>query len=580
MLRLGRRPFLAIIGALASGRAGAAVGSAFIDRGRSEFAITVRPGSPGAAVFGALELQKILEQATGARLPIASPRDVATRRFNAWLTIGAAPLPDEAYRVRVHPARVDIEGGGARGILHGCYGFLEELVGCRWYTSTISRIPNRTTLRFGEGELVDAPAFRYREVYTREALDRTWAVRNRLNGAFLELPESMGGGVEYAGRLEAGAFAHTFAQLLPPQLFDAHPEWFGQRAGRRRRDAQPCLTNPAVLAAITAAARAWLVANPRASVVSISQNDDYEFCECGPCTVAMKRFGAASGLVLAFVNAVAADVARDHPRVVIETLAYQWTEAPPSNRPGPNVRVLFAALGRCFSHGLDECERNSAIAGRLRGWTALGGDVHVWHYGTNLASFFRPLPDFDALSADLGALRLRGVTGVFVEGSYPRGGGGDMAELRAYILARLLWNPGRAVWPLIDEFVDAVFAEAAPFVASWLRALHDEVRGASVHAGVFDGPRAAYFSAHLLERGAHLFDAAESAVRDAGALRRVEGARLPLDMTRAERMLSCDPARAALLRKIEERLRSRKIQFVSEAESVDAWLERLRAEAG
>ena len=74
--------------------------------------------------------------------------------------------------------------------------------------------------------------------------------------------------------------------------------------------------------------------NPAAGMISISQNDWRGNCQCAKCKAIEEEEGSPSGLLLRFVNAVAADIAKEYPDFLMETLAYQYTrKAPKITRP-------------------------------------------------------------------------------------------------------------------------------------------------------------------------------------------------------------------------------------------------------
>lgn len=71
--------------------------------------------------------------------------------------------------------------------------------------------------------------------------------------------------------------------------------------------------------------RAILIANPDASIISISQNDNEEYCKTPAEAAIIAEEGSPMGPMLRTVNAVADDIASDYPHVAIDTLAYQVT---------------------------------------------------------------------------------------------------------------------------------------------------------------------------------------------------------------------------------------------------------------
>ena len=103
----------------------------------------------------------------------------------------------------------------------------------------------------------------------------------------------------------------------------------------------------------------------------MSQNDNRNYCTCDKCAASDVREGSPAGTLLRFVNAVADDIAKDYPDVVIDTLAYQYTRPVPKiTRPRPNVCVRLCSIECCFSHPLDDdtCAQNAAFHRDIVAW--------------------------------------------------------------------------------------------------------------------------------------------------------------------------------------------------------------------
>lgn len=573
---LTRRDFLAQAGRLAlagtalpASAATPKTGLTLVQAGKPKAAIRVLPGAPLAARHGAEELQRFVREMSGATLPI-----VTSAQAGSLITIGAAPLREEEYRVRTQPGRLDIRGGGKRGALYGCYALLEDVLGCRWYTRTVSKIPHRPTVTIRRLDLHGRPAFEYREPYYWEAFDRDWAARNRTNGNSQHLDESVGGRIQY------GKFVHTFNELIPPdQYFDAHPEYFSLVGGQRRKGYyQLCLTNADVLRLSIEKVQQWIKDNPDATLFSVSQNDTGGRCECDNCKAVEQEEGAPSGVVLRFVNAVADAIGKDHPQVLIDTLAYQWTEDPPKHvRPRPNVRVRLAPIGACVGHAFDGCDANAHPLANLKAWAAITDQLYMWHYCTNFAHYLQPLPDLGEIAADIPLVRKNGVVGLFYEGAYAPGGGGEMSELKAYLMAKLMWDPGRPAAPIIAEYLQGVYGPAAPQMRRWLDLLESSVKQPGVHAHIYDPPTAPYLSDALLSQGKTLFDSAEHAAQaNTVALDQVQRARLALEYVQLERMVPTDPGRTALVAQVTAKIKKYGITQVREGEPVDKYLARIK----
>ena len=513
--------------ALALVQARAAEPLRLVTAGRSDYSIALRADATPAEKRGAEELQRFLEQISGARLPIVSG---AGRQSGPRIRVGDPAfdaLGAEAFAIKTSGRDLIIAGGRARGTMYGVYAFLDKL-GCRWFTRDVSRIPSLRTITFGPIDEVEKPAFEYREPFFAEAFDKNWAARNKMNGAHTKLDASTGGKLEYF------PFVHSFNQLIPPaKYFQEHPEYFSLVDGKRRAErTQLCLTNPDVLRLGVASVLEWIEQHPEATIYSVSQNDWTNWCECDNCRrVEQEEGGAHSGPLLRYVNALAAEVEKKHPDKLIDTLAYWYTEDPPAKtRPRPNVRIRLCPIGACEAHPYEQCPYNAYFMKNLRAWAKITGQLYIWHYNTNFSHFLLPFPDFDELAADLPMYRRNGVVGVFLEGSPAAAGGAENAELRSYIMARLLWDTRADVARDVREFHEAYYGKAAPPMLEYFELMHQQVRRGP-HLWIFQNPRSPYVTREFLDRAAKLFARAEALADTDATRRRVRKARLAIDYT-------------------------------------------------
>ncbi|MGD1101127.1 MAG: DUF4838 domain-containing protein [Terriglobia bacterium] len=505
--------------------------------GRSKYRIVLSRNASPSERRAADELQKFIEEMSGARLPIAPE---AASRGGKRIFLGQSEALDslkpgidfdalgpEGFALKALGRNLVIAGGEERGTMYGVSTFLEKL-GCRWFTRDVSRIPRKTTITVPVLDEVHQPAFEYRLPFAAEAQDKNWAARNKVNGGLASpLDASTGGSVQYY------PFVHSFFALIPPKKYYAdHPEYFSLIDGARRTEqAQLCLTNSDVLRVVTKTVMGWIVEHPEAQIISVSQNDWSGWCECDNCRQVMAEEGAVSGLLLRFVNAVAEQVEARYPGKLIDTLAYQMTEQPPLKvRPRPNVRVRLCPIGACEAHPYETCPHNAYFVRNLKGWAAISRHLYVWHYTTNFTHYILPFPDFDELAADTGMYHRNGVVGVFFQGDEEPGGGADHADLRSYLTARLLWDPATDVDREVMEFHKACYGAAAPPMLEYYKLLQRMVRpsprGEGQHIFIRRSPT---FSAANLQEARRLLREAENLAGDEAIRGRVQKARLTVD---------------------------------------------------
>ncbi len=478
--------------------------------------------------YAARELQVHLERITGKALPIVPETQVGSRQalYVGRCTTapgGSSRYADEELRVRTVGRSLVLQGGG-RGVLYAVYEFLERQLGCRWFTPDCSTWPTTGAITVGQIDRRYRPALEYRGGDYPVAYDGTFAARLRLNGANHNIAPHQG------GKVGVHALAHTFASLCPPErYFATHPEYFSLVNGQRQSGyAQLCLTNPDVLKIVVEGVRRWIAEHPEMRVFSVSQNDTFNYCECPNCTAVAKEEGSQAGPLVRFVNAVADAIAKDHPQIAIETLAYQYTRKPPVTKPRPNVIICLCSIECCFAHPLATCPANVSFTADIKGWNRLTDRLWIWDYVINYAHSICPFPNLYSIAPNIRFFIDNGVKGIYEESCYFTRGS-EMQELRNYILAHTLWDPSSDTDTLIREFCAAYYGPAAPYIQRYIQLIHDDARNhPERHVMIYTHPRDS-ITLDVLARANSLFDAAERAVAaDPIRLHRVQVARLPV----------------------------------------------------
>ena len=271
--------------------------------------------------------------------------------------------------------------------------------------------------------------------------------------------------------------------------------------------------------------------NPAATIASVSQNDWHGNCQCAKCAAIEQEEGSPAGLMLRFVNAVAADIEQEFPNVAIDTLAYQYTRKPPKiTKPRPNVIVRLCSIECSFSAPLSN-ERNKEFRDDIIGWSKICNRLYIWDYTTNFRHHIMPHPNLRVLGPNVKFFVEHNVKGIFEQGAYTTNGA-EMAELRAWVLAKLLWDPTRDSQALIDECIAGYYGAAGPRIKEYLNIIHDAVEASGDWLGCFSKETEKFLSFETLQKGWTQLKAAEAAAADDPDLRfRVQAAQLPVMFT-------------------------------------------------
>ena len=549
--------------------------------------IVIASDAPPSERYAAQELQNYLQRILAVKLPIVedTARPVAreillgdnAHRRSLGVKLDLSKLGPEGFVLRSAKNQLVIAGGRPRGTLYGVYSLLEDKLGVRWFTPELEVVPQTNRLTLPALDETNVPALEYREVFWTEMMrNADFAARHRLNGEHYGLSEKQGGrAVVYF------PFVHSFDSLIPRDLYKDHSEYFPLINGKRVDGyVQRCLSNPEVVKLAISTVRKWIRQHPEATIISVSQNDTGKWCRCEVCQALDEREGSPAASLIQFVNAIAEDIERDYPNIRIDTLAYQYTRKPPKTlRPRPNVIIRLCSIECCFAHPLATCDspENRRFRDDIIAWQPVAPKLYIWDYTPNFGHYQQPFPNFDALQPNVRFFVQHGVSGLFEQGNYSPGGSGELGPLRAYLLAKLLWNPDTDLERHTTEFLNAYYENVAPQLRAYLDLLEHQVRDGRTHAHIFDSSKVPYLNDEFLTSASKIFDAAEQAAKDETIRLRVQVARLPIYYVQLATQRVKGDDRAELLKHFLEISRKSGISNISESESLDAWAKKMGA---
>ena len=495
--------------------------------------IVLTKGAPEQANFAASELRYYLSLMTGKAFQIYETIrecSVIIEQNKQYGIDGFALIPEEdSLRIR----------GGQRGILYGVYEFL-EMLGCRFFTPECEKVPTVPEIDLNIKEaILQKPVLEYREHNYRDIVEHPrFAVKSRINGRHSPIPEKLGGHMSYVW------FVHSFDRMIPPDVYgESHPEFFAMRAdGTRPAEydtCQLCLTNPDLLEEAIKNVRKVLQENPEHKIISLSQNDNFENCQCEKCRASDKAEGSPSGTLLKFVNGIAERLEPEFPDVIFDTLAYVYGRpAPKVTKPRPNVCVRLCSIEECFAHPFGQCDDESRKVERpdgtkssfvedLQEWSKVCNRMHIWDYTTCFAHYPSPHPNWHCLQPNMQLFVKNGVKGVYEQANRCKGGGVDLNELRAYVISKLLWDPDTDVKRHIEEFTDYYYGAGGVYIREYIETLCGKAEKDNIHVGFNDDPVSELFAEEMLDIYDAILKKAEEAVAgDALRMRRVQKAQL------------------------------------------------------
>lgn len=493
--------------------------------GKSDYKIELSDHASESEKWAARELQATLKQMGGVELPITasagnSPRICVgyNNMVEKLVGISEPATTSESFVYFNAGPDIYIFGGRQRGTMYGVFSFLEKELGCRWYTPNVTVIPQRTELKFDFYGHTEKPGIRVRNDFYYEAFEPEWAARNKVNGTldFADVPRRQPGGVE-------GYWAvHTFYPLMPPEeFFDKHPEYYSLIDGQRiYKHGQLCLSNPDVLRIVTDRIRERMRKSPGFLIYDVSQNDWDNPCQCEKCQSIANKYGGESGILIWFVNQVAEAIEKEFPDKFVGTLAYQYTRhAPVGISPRNNVVVRLCSIECCVAHDF-ECHDNQSFLTDLQNWSVIAPHLYIWDYVVNFGHYLLPLPNFATLQPKIKAFQKNNAIGVMEQAAY-QSRGGEFAELRAYLISKILWNPDCNIDEVINDFISGYYGRSGKYIRQYFDLLQNLVTP-DKHFRYGISPQFDIFTPAFGEKALELFNQAEKVADNEEILHRVE----------------------------------------------------------
>jgi hypothetical protein len=443
---------------------------------------------------------------------------------------------EEGFTIKTVGPHLVLAGARLRGTLYAVYTFLEKL-GCRWYTPTVSRIPRKTSIIVEAMDEKHEPSFEWRMIsYPRSISgDRDWSARNRVNGEAHRLDKATGGNF----LIKNTSSSRGFYELVPPdKYFEEHPELYSIVDGKRRGPewpAQLCLTNPDVVKIVTDYVLNFFEQNPEYKAYGIIQNDWAGWCECPECQAIIDREEANSGTLVHFINKVAEEVEKKFPDKLIYLYSYTVTVKAPKNiKTRRNVIVAASHMHpSCSSHPVTGCEKNLEFMNTVKAWKKIAEKLYIKHYAVDYFHYMLPFPNFYDISGSAAFYKDAGAEGIHFQGATSMvGGGGEFEELRAYFVAKMMWDAHADTEEIIDDFMRGYYGNAAAPIRQYFDMLHAKVIDEHIHMHLYSGPEAGYLTPEVIQQAIKYFDDAERLADNEEILDRVKKTRLSIQYAR------------------------------------------------
>lgn len=482
------------------------------NNGTSKYEIVISENAPLEIKNVSEDLQNYIEKISDVKIPIILDGNKSVD--NPKIFIKVEELDVNEILIRTIGDDLILSGGSVEAVQNAVYEFLESFLNIKWYAPNAEVIPlNKAILINRDINFSYSPEILTRTVHSRLFYENpTFAAKHKVTTQAFPYYVS-------------SARVHTFNKFLPEEeYYKSHPEYFALR-GNKRLPTQLCLTNEKVYEIVKDEVSKLFLANPESAVVSVSQDDNQQYCTCDNCKKVDNEEGSQSGTMIRFVNRIAADF----PDKTISTLAYQYTRKPCKTKPLENVLITLCSI---------ECDRSGPIedkctefADDIKGWREITNNIRIWDYTTQFTNFLAPFPNIETLQPNIKFFRDNNAKWIFEQHS---NNPSELFELRSYVTAKLLWNPDRNFDELVTEFTNGYYEEAGVYVKNYIDLIHQKIKeDPDFFLFLYGDPSQAfesYLNPELLKTYDTFFNDAEKAVKDKPEiLERVKVARISID---------------------------------------------------
>ena len=209
----------------------------------------------------------------------------------------------------------------------------------------------------------------------------------RMRDMWISWPQITGGAYNLHRKINYGnGYSETCPKFGSPQRTHSIPKYaekFPKDAPfvRGNRD-HICWSNPRSVELTVKVLREFIEKDRQASsiypiVYDISQQDGGSgYCTCKNCKKIIDAEESVSGLLLHFLNQVAAAIEKDYPDIYIQSLAYQYTQKPPKTIKA-HPKIIMQSCNSTIAAPLLPDKPNGKV---MQKWAEHTSNLALWSY--------------------------------------------------------------------------------------------------------------------------------------------------------------------------------------------------------
>ena len=395
--------------------------------------------------------------------------NVSNLKKNKSIVLVTKPnIENDFISIQLKDSLITISSNNKKNLFYATYEFIEKFLNVKWLSTDYTHYEKLSSLNIPDN---------YNYYYELPVLTRT--VHSKLFYDDSIFADKLKVTNEAFPRYVPNARVHTFHRFMPYDVFyEKNPEYYALRNGKRL-PTQLCLTNNAVLEIVKDSVRSFFKSSPISDVISVSQDDNTQYCQCENCSKIDNKEGSPAGSLIHFVN----EIAKDFPDKTISTLAYQYTRKPPKTKPLENVLITLCSIECDRSIPIDEgCKDFSSD---LKGWSILTDNIRIWDYTTQFTNFLAPFPNWGTIKPNINLFVQNNAKWIFEQHSR---NDSELFELRSYVMAKLLWDPSLNFNTLIKDFNDKYYGDGGKYITEYISKIQSQIDNTSFFLFLYGDP--------------------------------------------------------------------------------------------
>lgn len=489
-----------------------------VKNGISSYSILLNEGASDEEKRAAAFLQEHILEISDCKIPILT---INQQKLENYISISKSTKisnPD-GFQIVAQQNNIQILGGSNKGCIYAIADILEKELNVRYYSPEYIVIPKSSSVLLPKLNYSDSSINTYRVVHGHFLKHENYKDFHRLHSI--------------SDVFARDYYVHTFHKLLPwKEYFQKHPEYYAFMNGKRIKD-QLCLTNPDVLQITIDKLREGMKAQPEKDIWSVSQDDNFSYCQCKNCSQIINEEESPAGPIIRFVN----EVAQEFPEKTISTLAYQYSrKAPVKTKPLKNVQVMLCTIELNRSIPISKDSSSVSFIKDMEDWGKICNHIYLWDYTADFAHSVSPFPNLHVLQPNIQLFTENNIKEHFQQSNTAVGN--EFSELKSYLLSKLLWNPYVKVDSIIKEFTDGFYGDAAPYIRDYINHMEEEIIETAEWLDIY-GPPTNYQKTFLSYENIAAYNsyfnkAKEAVINQPDFLLHVSTAQMPLQYAQME----------------------------------------------